>query len=69
MTHEDAMNLVARGGVVTRGSAVIYMSVNFNSGMAGKVVRSEGFGAETLYEASEEEVNAFDWVGAYIKND
>ncbi|HBX4612867.1 TPA: hypothetical protein ACHI9W_000336 [Klebsiella pneumoniae] len=69
MTYEEAMNLVARGGVVTRGSAVIYMSVNFDSGMAGKTVRSEGFGAEALYEFSEEDADAVNWVGTYVKYD
>ena len=61
MTYEEAMNLVAFGGVVTRGDSVIYISVNFASGMAGKTVSLEGFGTGVLFSPTEEDVSAEDW--------
>lgn len=69
MTYEEAMNLVACGGVVTRGSSVIYMSVNFDSGMAGKTVSLEGFGTEILFSPTGEDVNAEDWAVFTVAQD
>lgn len=61
MTYEEAMNLVALGGVVTRGGKFVYMSVNFNSGMAGKIVTSVGLGGDTIFEPSPDDTAATDW--------
>lgn len=61
MTYEEAMNLVARGGVVTRGGKFVYMSVNFNSGMAGAFVTSDNFWNESVFIPSDDDIAADDW--------
>lgn len=61
MTYDDAMNQVAAGAAVTRGGLLVYMSVDFSSGLAGKIVTPGGLGVETLFEPSEEDATAIDW--------
>lgn len=61
MTYEEAMNLVARGGVVTRGGKFVYMSVNFNSGMAGKFVTSDNLRDEIEFTPSDDDLSSNQW--------
>lgn len=61
MNYEEAMNQVAAGVAVTRGELLVYMSVDFSSGLAGKVVAPGGIGAETVFEPSDEDKAATGW--------
>ncbi|HCI6326540.1 TPA: hypothetical protein NPO68_000869 [Klebsiella pneumoniae] len=66
MTYEEAMNLVARGGVVSMDGVNIYMSVNFLSGMAGKLVTSDNFWNETVFIPSDDDIASTSWTEASI---
>lgn len=61
MTYEEAMGIVAQGGVVARDGRVIYMSVDFSAGTAGKTVVLSGLMGDSIYDASSEDEGADDW--------
>ncbi|HCB3279734.1 TPA: hypothetical protein MYU74_000768 [Klebsiella pneumoniae] len=61
MTYEEAMNQVAAGAAVIRGGLIVYMSVDFSSGLAGKIVTSVGLGGDTIFEPSPDDTAATDW--------
>lgn len=61
MTYDEAMISVSSGGLVEINDKVIYMSVDFNRDMAGKIVYSES-GKEIEYIPTDEEKASTDWV-------
>lgn len=55
------MNIVTQGGVVTRDREFVYISVNFNSGMAGKFVTSDNLRDEIEFTPSDDDLSSNQW--------
>jgi hypothetical protein len=61
MNYDDAINLIARGAAVRLSGLVVYMSVNFNSGTAGVLVKKDILNGESEYSPSDEDIKSQEW--------
>lgn len=68
VTYEEAMAVVARGGIVSRGGVVLYMGVDFARGTAGALVTATGVYGEMVYIPTDDDISADDWA-EYIMED